>query len=108
MTRQMRDPGAPNLILARKAGDVGTGAADPPALHDRGASPRLRHIPSEQLPAKPAAKDEDFDRFRLRHEHPLSRFSGSKTSRKDRTPTPRKGLGRNSRQTNPSWPCALG
>src|SRR5271155_1401732 len=71
VTRQMRNPRAPNLILAGQAGDVGTGAADPPALHDRGTSPRLRHMPSEQLPAKSAAKDQNFNRFWLRHEHPL-------------------------------------
>ena len=45
--RQMRDPGAPNLILAGQAGDVGTGAADPPALDDGGPSPRSRHMPSQ-------------------------------------------------------------
>src|SRR5277367_7130643 len=83
----MRDPGAPNLILAGKAGDVGTGAADPPALQDGGTSPRLRHMPSEQLPAKPAAKDQNFNRFCLRHEHLPCPFSRSKRSRKDRTRT---------------------
>ena len=96
VTRQMRDPGAPNLILAGKAGDVGTGAADPPAFHDGGTSPRSRHMPSEQLPAKSAAKDQNFNRFRLRHEYPPCRHSRSKRSRKHRTPTPCNGLGRNS------------
>jgi hypothetical protein len=44
--REMRDPCAPNLILAGQAGDVGTGAPDPPALHDGSPSPRPRHMPS--------------------------------------------------------------
>ena len=44
--RQVRDLGAANFILAGQAGDVGTGAADPPPLDDRGPSPRLRHVPS--------------------------------------------------------------
>src|SRR5271154_1738444 len=83
----MRDPGAPNLILAGKAGDVGTGAADPPALHNGSTSPRLRHMPSEQLPAKSAAKDQDFNRFCLRHEHLPCPSSRSKRSRKDRIGT---------------------
>ena len=68
--RQMRDPGAPNLILAGQAGDVGTGAPDPPALDDGGPSPRSRHMPSQQLAAKSAAKDQNFKPFRLRHELP--------------------------------------
>src|SRR5271170_867665 len=83
----MRDPGAPNLILAGKAGDVGTGAADPPSLHNSGASPRLRHMPSEQLPAKSAAKDQNFNRFCLRHEHLPCPSSRSKRSRKGRMGT---------------------
>src|SRR5271155_6107524 len=69
VTRQMRDPSAPNLILAGQAGDVGTGAADPPALDDGSPPPRLRQMPSEQFPAKSAAKDQSFNRFRLRHRH---------------------------------------
>ncbi len=70
MTRQMRDPGAPNLILARKAGDVGTGAADPPALDDDGPPPRSGQMPSEQLPAKSAAQDQNFNLFWLGHDLP--------------------------------------
>ena len=45
--RLMRDPGAPNLVLARQASDVGTGTADPPALDDGGPPPRLRQMPSQ-------------------------------------------------------------
>ena len=58
--RQMRDPRAPNLVLAGQAGDVGAGAADPPALDDGSPSPRSRHMPSQQLAALSAAKDQDF------------------------------------------------
>jgi hypothetical protein len=65
--RQMRDPCAPNLVLAGQAGDVGAGAADPPALDHGSAPPRLRHVPSQQLAALSAPKDQDFKLFRLRH-----------------------------------------
>src|SRR6266436_1302353 len=46
MVRQMRNLRAPNLILTGQAVDVGTGAPDPPALHDGSLSPRSRHMPS--------------------------------------------------------------
>jgi hypothetical protein len=45
--RQMRDPRAPDLILAGQAGDVGTGPADPPALDDGSPPPRSGHVPSQ-------------------------------------------------------------
>src|SRR5215469_1761729 len=45
VTRQMRDPRAPNLILDGQAGNVGTGAPDPVALHDGSPTPRSRPIP---------------------------------------------------------------
>ncbi len=66
--RQIRDLGAPNLVLARQAGDIGAGAADPPALDDGSPPPRLRHLPSQQLAAEAAAENQDFEPFRLRHE----------------------------------------
>jgi hypothetical protein len=44
---QMCDPRAPNLILAGQAGDVGTGAPDPPALYNGSPPPRSRHMPSQ-------------------------------------------------------------
>jgi len=47
MTRQMCDFRAPNLIFAGQAGDVGTGAPNPPALYDGSPSPRARHMPSQ-------------------------------------------------------------
>jgi hypothetical protein len=58
--RQMRDPGAANLILAGQAGDIGTGAPDPPPLDDRSPSPRLCHVPSYELATSPTAKDQDI------------------------------------------------
>ena len=56
--RQMRDPRAPNLILAGQASNVGTGAPDPPALDDGSPPPRSRQMPSQQLAAKSAAEDQ--------------------------------------------------
>src|SRR5262245_7138139 len=41
LARQMRDPRAPNLVLAGQAGDVGAGAADPPALDDGSPPPPI-------------------------------------------------------------------
>src|SRR5262252_529433 len=68
--RQMRDPRTPNLVLAWQAGDVGTGAPDPPALDDGRPSPRSRHMPSHLLAALATAKDQDFKLFWFRHEFP--------------------------------------
>src|SRR5262249_3270946 len=70
LARQMRDPRAPNLVLAGQAGDVGAGAADPPALDDGSPPPRLRHVPTQKLPALSAAKDQTVKLFRSRHELP--------------------------------------
>jgi hypothetical protein len=36
---KLRHLGAPDLVLARQARDVGTGAADPPPLHNGGPPP---------------------------------------------------------------------
>jgi hypothetical protein len=66
-THQMRDFGAANLILTRHAGDVRTGSADPPPLHDGSPSARSRHMPSDELATCATAKDQDFESFRLRH-----------------------------------------
>src|SRR5215813_14619398 len=68
--RQMGDSRAPDLVLARQAGDIGAGAPDPPTLHDGSAPPRLRHMPSQQLTSLSTAKDQDFELFWLRHELP--------------------------------------
>jgi hypothetical protein len=61
MLRQMRDPGAPDLVLAGHAGDVGTRPSDPAALHDGCPAPRLRHMPGQQLAAPSAADDDDVE-----------------------------------------------
>jgi hypothetical protein len=74
VVRQMRHLGAPNLVLAGHAGDIGTGAADPAALDDGSPPPRLRHVPCQQLAALAAAQDQDFNLF-CRHELSPSLFS---------------------------------
>src|SRR5271165_254220 len=66
----MCDPGAPDLVFAGQASDVGTGAADPPALDDGSPPPRLRQMPSQQLAAKSAAEDQHFHPFWFSHELP--------------------------------------
>src|SRR5882672_2580259 len=65
--RHMRDVRAPDLVLAGHAVDVGTGAADPLALHDGSPSPRSRQMPGEQLAARATAEDERFEPFRMSH-----------------------------------------
>jgi hypothetical protein len=60
VVHQVRDLGAPNLILAGQAVDVGTGAPDIPALHDGSPSPGARHIPSQELATLPTAEDQDL------------------------------------------------
>jgi hypothetical protein len=67
MTRKMRNFRVRNLILARHASDVGTGAADPPSLDNRSLTPRLRQVPSYQFAANSAAQDENFKPLWLRH-----------------------------------------
>ena len=74
VVRQMRDPRAPDLVLAGQAGDVGAGAADPAALDDGGPPPRPRQMPGQQLAALAAAKDQDFKLFGCRHELSPSLF----------------------------------
>src|SRR5262249_4623984 len=64
LTYEVSDPRAPDFILAWHAGDVGAGAAHPAALDNDGALPRLPHVPSEQLAALAAAKDQTVDLFR--------------------------------------------
>jgi hypothetical protein len=67
VARQMRDLGASNLVLGGHARDVGTGAADPSALHDSGPPPRPRHMPSHQLACRSTAEDQHVELFGLRH-----------------------------------------
>jgi hypothetical protein len=63
VTRQIRHPRAPNLVLAGQAGDVGAGAPDPPALDDGSPSSRPRHMPGQQLATEATAKHQDFKPF---------------------------------------------
>jgi hypothetical protein len=63
----MRDARAPDLVLARHAGDVWTRAADPAAFDDGSAPPRLRHVPGKRFAALAAAGDQEFDMFRFTH-----------------------------------------
>src|SRR5262245_55416424 len=67
VAHQIRDLGAPNLILTGQAVDVGTGAPDIPALHDGSPSPGSRHLPSQELDTLAAAEDQDFKPFWLSH-----------------------------------------
>jgi hypothetical protein len=53
---QMRHLGAPDLVLPRHAGDVGTGTADPAPIGPR-------HVPSQQLAAGAAADNQDLEPF---------------------------------------------
>ena len=58
---------APDFVLAGKTVGVRTGAADQFALDDRGAMPRLGHVPGQKFAACSATKDEHFVTFRLGH-----------------------------------------
>jgi hypothetical protein len=70
----MGDLGAADLILARQAGDIRTGAANPTAFDHGGSSPRLRHVPGDELAAESAAKDQGFKPFRFRQIFPRQIF----------------------------------
>jgi hypothetical protein len=67
VTRNVRDFRARNLILTGHAGDVGTGATDPPSLHNCSPAPCLRQVPSQEFTASSTAKDENFNPLWLRH-----------------------------------------
>jgi hypothetical protein len=66
--REMRHPRTPDFGLAGHAGDVGTGAADPPALHKRSPPPRLRQMPGYQLASLSAPEHQYVKPFDLRHD----------------------------------------
>src|SRR5215831_19355760 len=53
VARQVRDFGVHDLILARHAGDVRTGAANPASLHDGRLSSGLRPCQAISFPAAP-------------------------------------------------------
>src|SRR5262245_29110085 len=67
VAHEMGDPRARDLVLARHAGDVGTGAADPLAFHDGSPPSGCCHLPGDELAASSAAKHEDVVPFGLGH-----------------------------------------
>jgi len=54
----MRDPRAGNFVLAGHAGDIGTGAADPSALHNGGSPSSFRQMPGYEFATGSTAEDE--------------------------------------------------
>jgi len=72
VTREMRHPRAPDLGLARHAGDVGAGAADPAALDEGGSPAGLRQMPGDQLAPLSASEHQDVEVFEFGHEFPPS------------------------------------
>jgi hypothetical protein len=67
---KMHHPRAPDLGLARHAGDIWAGAADPSALHKGRAPPGLGQVPGDQLASLSAAENQRIEVFALRHELP--------------------------------------
>jgi hypothetical protein len=63
MPRQVRDAGAPELVLAWHAGDRGTGPADPTSLHYGNSMSAAREMPCQLLAALAAAKDHRVEVF---------------------------------------------
>src|SRR5207253_2988777 len=55
---QVRHFGAPDLVLARKAVEVGARAPDVPAFHHGGPTPGPGQVPRQELAARSAAQDE--------------------------------------------------
>jgi hypothetical protein len=68
---QLRHPGTLDDILARQAGDVGTGAADQPTLDHHHRATLLRQLPGDVLARLPAAEDDVFDLIGAVHDGPL-------------------------------------
>lgn len=58
---------APDLVLAREAVDIGTGAANPAAFHHGSASTGLRHVPGQIIAARPTAEDKRVKPLRFGH-----------------------------------------
>src|SRR5260370_31016177 len=83
--REIGDPGAPNLVLAGHAGDVGTGTPDPTTFDNRGAPSRSRHIPCQQFAALAAAKNHNLKSFQFRHDFLLARFFRPKRPTSERS-----------------------
>ena len=60
VARRVRDFCTRNFIFAWHASDIGTGAANPPPLHDGRPVPRLRHVPGYKFAANTTPKNEHF------------------------------------------------
>ena len=67
VAHQMGDPGAPEFVLGRQAGDGGAGTADPATLYHGDFLAGLAEMPREQLSTLAAAQDDDIEVFGLRH-----------------------------------------
>src|SRR5262249_3977566 len=80
---QIRDLGAPDLVLAREAVDVRASAADPSALHDGSPVAGSSEVPGHVLAALAATEDEDLILFGSRH--------AQKRSKNHARPRPRAG-----------------
>ncbi len=66
---EVSDLGAPDLVLAGEAVDVGAGTADVSPLDHGCPMTRLRHVPGEKHAAISAAEDQRFKSFWLGHRH---------------------------------------
>src|SRR5262249_7461618 len=88
---EMGDPRARNLVLARHAGDVGTGAADPLAFHDDSPLSSSCHLPGDELAASSAAEDDDVVPFGLGHRFLHSMLLSHALDRWDLKPTRLRG-----------------
>jgi hypothetical protein len=58
MVDEIRNFGAPDLILAGETIDVRARSANPPPLNDRGLLAGSRQMPGEEFPALAAADDD--------------------------------------------------
>src|SRR5262249_8030317 len=67
IARQLGDLGAPDLVLAGQAIDVGAGATDPAPFHHGRAPAGLAEMPGDELAALAAADHERVVAFRFSH-----------------------------------------
>src|SRR6266446_1135263 len=73
--------GAPDLVLARKAVDVGARAPDVPAFHDGGPTPGPGQVPGQELAARSAAQDEVVVSFGAHLHSPSQRVGSDQVGR---------------------------
>jgi hypothetical protein len=79
MVDEIRNFGAPDLILAGETIDVRARSANPPPLNDRGLSARSRRMPGEDFPAL-AATDNDVPIVFCTHVNTLSKQAFARSS----------------------------